>query len=182
MSAPQYPRALGSMLILLVLALAIGAVSYITWDAKQRSEKQLADIVPRHARLLGLLVTQSQLDNAIEKVQALRAQWIYPATQDAAQAGNAAQQKVRDILASAGLQVLSSQVLPAKEDKGLDRIALTLRTEGDAVALLGALAALRSQTPVVVVSEMEVQSQSTQPNMAPRLAVQLTLTVLRARS
>ena len=182
MSAPKYPRALGSVLILLVLALVIGAVSYITWGARQRAEKQLADIEPRHARLLGLLATQSTLDSAMEKVQAMRAQWVYPSTQDAAQAGNAAQQKVRDILTSAGLQVLSSQVLPAKEDKGFDRIALTLRTEGDAVALLGALASLRSQTPTVVISEMDVQSQSTQPNLPPRLAVQLTLTIMRARS
>ena len=182
MSAPKYPRAVGSALIALTLMALVGGVSYIAWGVKQRAEQQLADIEPRHARLLGLLAAQSTLDGTMEKVQALRAELIYPSTQDAAQAGNAAQQRARDILTSAGLQVLSSQVLQPKEDTGFDRIALTFRTEGHAVALLGALVALRSQTPTLVVSELEVQSQSTQPDAAPRLAVQLTLTVMRARS
>ena len=182
MTQRNHQRAVGLALTLLAAALLVGVVAYTAWGIKQRAEQRLSDIEPRHARLLGLQASQSALDAAIESVRALRAQWVYPPTQDAAQAGNAAQQRVRDILTGAGLQVLSSQVLPPKEDGDFDRVSLNFRTEGDAIALQSALVLLSSQTPTLIVSELEVQAQSNQPNMAPRLAVQFTLTVMRARS
>jgi general secretion pathway protein M len=185
MSKPQHQhqRAMGLLaLALLTMALLLGVAAFVVKGIQQRAEQRLADIEPRHARLLGLQASQATLHGAIEKVQSLRAQWAYPSTQDAAQAGNTAQQRVREIFMGAGLQVLSSQVLPPKEDKDFDRIWLTLRTEGDAMALQSALALLSAQQPVLMVSELEVQAQSNQPNMAPRLAVQWTLSVMRARS
>lgn len=175
-------RRMATAIALLLVGAIAAALAYFAWTKSQWAQARLAEIEPRHARLLGLQAGQSALDSARESVQAVRAQLVYPATQDATQAGNAAQQRVRDIFTGAGLQVLSSQVLPPKEDKGFDRIALTLRTEGDALAVHSALAVLSSQSPTIVVSEMDAQVQMSQPNTAPRLAVQFTLTVMRERS
>ncbi len=167
---------------LLAVALAGGGLAYYAWTKHRWAQERLAEVEPRHARLLGLQAGQAALDAAQEKVQAVKSQLVYPSTQDATQAGNAAQQRVRDIFTGAGLQVLSSQVLPAKEEKGFDRIALTLRTEGDALAVLSALAVLGNQSPAIVISDMDTQVQMNLPNSAPRLAVVFTLTVMRDRS
>ena len=159
------------------------AAAYFVWVKNKRLEERLVEIEARHARLLGLQAGQAALDSAQENVQAVRQRLVYPASQDVNQAGNAAQQRIRDIFSRAGLQVLSSQVLPPKEDKGFDRISLTMRTEGDALALNSALALLSDLSPTIVVAEMEVQPQLVQSSATPpRLAVQFTLTVMRDRS
>lgn len=182
MRSPAQRRQIVMVAAMIFIGLVCGALTYLAWTKYQWAQARLAEIGPRHARLLGLRASQPALEVALERVHAVRALLAYPVAQDAAQAGNAAQQRVRDILTGAGLQVVSSQVLPAKEDKGFDRIALTLRTEGDALALHSALAVLSGQMPTIVVSEMDVQAMQSQPNAAPRLAIQFTLTVMRERS
>ena len=95
------------------------------------------------------------------------------------------QQKVRDLLTRAGLTVVSSQVLPPKEEKGFDRIPLSVRAEGEVLAVDSALAVLSEQLPVMLLSDVEVRNQgalqSMNEKMAPRLTLQLSLSVLRER-
>jgi general secretion pathway protein M len=170
----------GSTFVFIAWLAAAG--SYFVWMQNKLAEERLAEIEPRHARLLGLQAAQSALNSAQDSVQAIRQQLAYPASQDATQAGNAAQQRIRDIFARAGLQVLSSQVLSPKDDKGFDRISLTMQTEGDALALNSALALLSGLSPTIIVAEMEVQPQLIQSSAPPRLSVQFTLTVMRDRS
>ena len=73
-------------------------------------------------------------------------------------------------------------MLPPKAEKGFDRIPLTVRTEGELLALQSALAVLSSQAPVIVIDELEVQVRSNPPNAEPHLAAQFNLSVLRERS
>jgi general secretion pathway protein M len=148
--------------------------------------ERLAQIEPRHARLLGLELQRADIEAAKLKASELRRQFVYPAAQDDAQTGNQAQQKVRDIFSSAGLQVLSSQVLPSKEEKGFDRIPLVVRAEGEMLAVQSALAVLGNQQPIIVIGEIDIQVQgglaNLNPKLAPRLSAQFSLSVLRERS
>ena len=83
----------------------------------------------------------------------------------------------------AGLEVLSSQVLPAKASKQFDRIPVTLRVEGEYLAFQTALAAMPSLAPTLFVEGFNVQSLPGVSPAAPiRLVVQLELYVLRAKS
>lgn len=151
-----------------------------------QGQADLAQLEPRHARLLGVLAQRSEIEATREQAQALRSEYLYPAGQDATQAGNLAQQRMRDLLTAAGMQVRSSQVLPAKEDHGFDRIGLTLAAEGDLLALQSALAVLSSQRPIVLLSDLDVRVNgglgNHVPTEAPRLTVQFSLSVLRERS
>lgn len=54
-------------------------------------------------------------------------QYAYPGSMEVTQAGNDAQQRVRGIFIQAGLDLVSSQVLPPKIRKQFDRIPLTVR-------------------------------------------------------
>ncbi|WP_311222564.1 MULTISPECIES: type II secretion system protein GspM [unclassified Acidovorax] len=149
------------------------------------AQGQLATLEPRHARLLGLEVQREEIASVLSKANQMRAQYIYPATQDPNQTGNVAQQKVRDIFNAAGLQIRSSQVLPSKDEKGFDRIPLTLRTEGDLIAVQSALAVLSSQLPIIILDDLEIQVvgglASANPKFTPKLTVQFGLSVLRER-
>lgn len=168
-----------------LLLLPLVLLGWYVAEKHQWAEEQLAKLEPRHARLLGLEAQQADIKSVREKAAAARIQFVYPSTQDANQTGNLAQQKVRDIFSAAGLLVISSQVLPAKEEKGFDRIPLTLRTEGELLALQSALAVLSSQLPTIVINDLDVQVQggvaTLNAKTVPRLSVQFNLSVLRER-
>ncbi|AVP58854.1 type II secretion system protein GspM [Pulveribacter suum] len=149
------------------------------------ADERLAQLEPRYARLLGLERQRAELEAATRKASELHAGYLYPSGQDGSQTGNQAQQKVRDIFTAAGLQISSMQVLPAKEEKGLDRIPLLVRAEGDILGVQSALAVLGGQSPVILLNELDLQVQgglvNVNPKAAVRLAIQFNLSVLRDR-
>jgi general secretion pathway protein M len=81
------------------------------------------------------------------------------------------------------MQIISSQVLPSKEEEGFDRVPIALRVEGELMALQGALVGLNGQSPEFWVDSLAVQTigavLATQPQ---RLGVQFTISVLRRRA
>lgn len=175
-----------STAVLLVLGLLVlvvtGAALYVV-DKHRWAQARLAELEPRHARLVGLEAAAPELDRAEAQARATLAQLAYPASQEATQAGNNAQQRARAVLGRAGLEVLSSQVLPPRTDKQFDRIVVAVRLEGDLLALQSALVALASEAPAMFVESFSVQAMAApRPEAAPRLSVQLNLFVLRGRS
>jgi general secretion pathway protein M len=166
----------------LVLMLPVVLLGSYAANKYQWAKEQLSSLEPRYARLLGLESQQKELNDAAAQAKLLRGKFLYPAEQDATQAGNAAQQRVREIFSNAGLQVNSSQVLASKKEKGFERVPLTVRTEGDLLSLQTALAALAGQSPVIVIDDFDVQVvgglSATNP---PRLATSFGLSVLRAQ-
>lgn len=169
----------------LVVCLLLGGFTLIVMQKHGAAVQRIADVEPRYARMLGLQQQRTELDAALAYSKALRAQYVYPATEDAAQTGNAAQQRTRDIFSSAGLQIVSSQVLPAKADKGVERIPLSVRVEGDLLSLQSALAVLSSQSPLIFLDDLDVQAQTfgnENSPLATRLAAQFSMSVLREPS
>ena len=173
---------LGTIALVLLPLVALGVYAA---NKHQWAQARMAELEPRYARLKGLDLQREEIDQALERAIQIRAEYVYPASQDAAQTGNAVQQKVRDLLTRAGLTVVSSQVLPPKEEKGFDRIPLSVRAEGELLAVDSALAVLSVQLPVMLLSDVEVRNQgalqSMNEKMAPRLTLQLSLSVLRER-
>ena len=169
--------------LLVLLPLVVGGI----YVAKKHmwAQARLSEFEPRFARLRGLDLQRDEIDLARERALKIRAEYVYPAAQDVAQTGNAVQQKVRELLTTAGLTVVSSQVLPSKDEHGFDRIPVTVRAEGELLAVDSALSVLGEQLPVMLLSDVEVRNQGVLQGMnekvAPRLTLQLTLTVLRER-
>ena len=179
----QWIILLGSALLVALPIIFSGV--YIA-QKHQWAKARLAELEPRYARLAGVDTQRASIDQALSRANHIQAEYIYPRNLDAVQTGNAVQQKVRDLLTSAGLTVVSSQVLPAKEDKGFDRIPLTVRAEGELLAVDTALSVLGEQLPVLLMSDIEVRNQGTLQSMndkaPPRLTLQLAFSVLRERS
>jgi len=165
-----------------VALLAGGVLAYVV--AKHRwAQAALAEIEPRHARLLGLQASAGDLDRALTERRAALARQAYLASQDLAVASSDAQQRAREVFTKAGLQVASTQILPPKPVEGFDRIPLVLRLEGDLAALQAALVTLPTQTPALFVDGFNVQTTGMPiPDAPQRLNIQVNLFVLRVRT
>lgn len=170
---------------LIVLLLPFLALGWYVAHKHQWAQARLEELEPRYARLLGLEAQRPDIVAGLAQADAARSQYTYPASQDANQSGNAAQQRIRDIFSSAGLQVISSQVMPPKDEKIFDRIPITVRTEGEMLAVQSALAVLSNQVPVIIINELEILLpgglSNANPKVTPRLAASFNLSVLRER-
>lgn len=163
-------------------ALAVAAIA--AWLVTQHvwASERLAELEPRYARLVGIERSAAALDAALVQRRALLARHAYAQSADVARAGSDAQQRAREIFSKAGLEVSSTQVLPAKAVDGFDRIPVVIRVEGDLPALQGALVVLPAQAPTLFVEGLNIQtSGNARPDGSQRLAVQLNLFVLRGR-
>ena len=80
----------------------------------------------------------------------------------------------------AGLDIVSSQVLAPKSEKTFDRIPLSVRAEGQLLALQSALVGLSSQSPAILIEGLNVQTVgAVRADKPQRLGVQFSLSVLR---
>lgn len=173
--------ALLGMLTLAVVALIAVAVFGAT--KYQWAQERLASLEPRYARLLGLEKGAGQLTQALAAAQTQLAQCCYAEDKDATQAGNDAQQRLRGIFTSAGMQIISSQVMPPKDEDGFDRIPIAMRLEGELIGLQSALIGLQRQSPELWVDSLAIQTiGAVLPTQPQRLGVQLTISVLRRRT
>ena len=179
------PRAMETaalLSLLLLLAALAGGIAFFVQGIHTADEERLETIEPRFARLAGLATDKGELAAAVAATKAAVSRHIYPASREASQAGNDAQQRARDMFSRAGLEVLSSQVMPAKPGKQFDRIPITVRVEGEYLVFQTALAAMPSLTPTLFVEGFNVQTIAGPKPDVLRLVVQLELFVLRARS
>lgn len=169
--------------LLAMFCLPFLAVGGYLITKNQWAKSRIAELEPRYARLKGLDSNRTELGRMLGDSVATIAQYAYPRTQDVSQAGNEAQQRVRDIATRAGLSLVSSQVLPAKVDGPFDRIPLVVRLEGELPQLQAALVVISSQSPTLNFESFSIQTiGAVKSEVQQRLAIQLNLFVLRARS
>lgn len=169
----------------LILAVALlAALGAVVWQKHSWAQDRLAEVEPRYARLAGLEANRAELDVTLAATQASLARSVYGPGQDASRAGNDAQQRARDVFTKAGLDVVSTQVLPIdKQEERFDRIPIVVRLEGDVVALQSAMTVLPTLTPFLFVEGMSVQAMgAVKPDAPQRLSAQFNLFVLRQRS
>ena len=178
----------------LLLALLLAGAGYLV-NKYAWAQDRLRDIEPRHALMTGLAQENDKLADIQSQLGGNYARYVYPAKGDASQDGNEALQRVRDMATAAKLQVLSSQVMPSREEQGLQRIGLNLRVEGPYEAVMQFLTTLSRSEPAIYSESTQLTSQSAgrfmpaqrrgqgqpQPDTPPLDATaQLTLFVLKA--
>jgi general secretion pathway protein M len=166
--------------LLLVLPLVAAAFFVITHHASVL--KHIESLEPRYARLLGLSERQAEFQTLGLQAGEQLKRLAYPASQDATQAGNDAQQRIRALFADSKLEISSIQVLPSREAGLFDRIPIDLRVEGDLTGIQNALALLSAQSPVVLTEEITLQTiGAVKPASIQRLSGQFIFSVFRAR-
>jgi general secretion pathway protein M len=170
-----------ALTLLALLLPAIGG-AYIVWGKHQHVQSLIADLEPRYARLQGLLDRRADLQALEAKASEQLVRLSYPKTQDVAKSGNDAQQRIRSLFAENHLEIISIQVLPAKETGKFDRISINLRVEGDLSGIQTALGRLTGLSPIVVLDNLALQTiGAVRPASIQRLSGQFTFSVFRVR-
>ena len=77
-------------------------------------------LLPRIARLEGLIASGDQIEGSAEKVGRLVANLVYPVTADRDTVSATLQKDVRQILVESGMSVSNSQVLPVRQEEVFD--------------------------------------------------------------
>lgn len=168
-----------ALLALLALALAAGYVAQKHAWARQTLE----DVEPRYERLAGVLRAQDQLQRSHAAALTLLEAYAYPASREAGQVATDAQQRLNSAFRDASLNLLSSQILPAREDGSLQLIPISVRAEGDLDALRKALVALAEHQPLIRLESIVVQrGRKGNQETAVRLNIQATFAVWRRLS
>ena len=176
------PAQVSAVALVLGLVVFVGGISAFVVSRHLWAQDRLAEVEPRYARLVGLGESGPALDTALAERRAFLTRHSYPASQDVARAGSDALQRARETLSRAGLDVSITQVLPAKEIDGFDRIPLMLRLEGELPALQSALTVLPTLSPSLFFESFNVQTVGMPRADGPqRLTLQANLFVLRNR-
>ncbi|MGB3072363.1 MAG: type II secretion system protein GspM [Ottowia sp.] len=181
------PKALRSEHVWLLIAAAVLAAVLIAGigfvAAKHHwATSTMEQLEPRYARLAGLRDSGERLKATEKELSANLARLAYGPDSDPAQAGNDALQRLRTAMASRGLQVSSSQVLPAREEGGFLRIGLNLRVDGDMTALRDLLRDMAAeQKPVIFGESIQFSSQPARTQQQ-NITTQLNLFVLKVQS
>lgn len=117
---------LAAVLLAAVLAFASVLIQKYVW-----AQNTLKDVAPRHAMLSGLQAQDTQLKALQIELKKNHASFVVSSDSDESRVGTDALQRVRDLAIKNGLQVVSSQVMPSRDESGLQRIGLSFRIEGD---------------------------------------------------
>lgn len=175
------PKETVALLLLLgvVFLLPILAAGSYVYAKHHWAQARMQELEPRYARLVGLDQQRDALAEATQRAHTMHSWYLHPLDKDANQTGNEIQERVRSILSSAGMGIVSSQVLPAKQDKGLEHIAIAVRADGDITSLQGALMGLAEQKPALLVDDVHITAQGGDDKGPQRLAVQLNVLALR---
>lgn len=162
-----------------LVALLVSAVSFVITRHHWATDL-VEQLEPRYARLEGLRASGATLQQTEQALSANLARLAFGAEGDPAQAGNAALQHLRSAMSSRGVQVSSSQVLPAREEGSFLRIGLNLRVEGELTALrdlMRDMAQPQTQMPVIFSESIQLSNQARTDNVV----AQLNLFVLKVR-
>lgn len=165
--------------VLLVLGV-IGVAASQAWGRYLQAQAALEELEPRHARLLGLQGADAPLKKTVLDAYALLQRWIYPPEQELGKAGNDVQQRARRAAEASGMTVVSSQVLPARNEGAVDQVPVSLTLEGNVQGLQMTLSALTGEKPVLFVDSLSLRAIDRGDPKQPQL-VSATLVVMSLR-
>jgi general secretion pathway protein M len=146
---------------------------------------QINGIEPRVARMLGLIEKEEALRSSLSGVRSIMNDHVYRKATDAEGVAASLQAEARRIVASSGMEVTNSQVLPIRKREMFDYIAIKLVARGTLNQLDESLAELANFRPVIFVESIDAfpnRRRGRDSEEEQVLTVSLELLSLRAAS
>lgn len=163
-----------------ILALVWLLIALNFWGKYRAYHQESKDLIPRIARLSGLMESEASLRNANDLVSGQLAGLTFPAASDPAAAGASMQQQIRNTFEKAGLTVAGSQILPPRVDPLFTRIQLEVTANGPLESLEAALLELPELRPLILIDSLNIQPARTRRGDASQsVSVRIRLTSLR---
>lgn len=176
-------RSRAQMSLTITLSVAVGALilaNLALWQLHAAQARQLSDIEPRIARLLGVQQALPTIGQALAEVRVEILKEAYPSTNPAAQIGTALQQRVRQILEQAQMVIEGSQTLPPINQPGYEVLPMNITAQGSLEALVTALNRLQEERPRITIQKLSLQpTRGSKGNGGQVLRLEARLSVLR---
>ena len=148
------------------------------WSLRGAYQEDIDRLVPRIARLRGLVEHEQQLRESAGQVDQYVLNLVYPASLDADTAAATLQTDVRGMASRAGLTVSNSQILRVREQENFDYIGLKLTVSGELGALDETLAEFSRYRPLLLVEEFNVWPERTRKEEESRQLLSATIELL----
>ncbi|AQA20222.1 hypothetical protein BST95_08620 [Halioglobus japonicus] len=169
---------------LLIPVLIYLSLVFDAWGLRASYQEDIERLQPRIARMQGVQAFEGELSASAGTVQDQISSLVYPPTIDAASAGASLQKDIRQLMATAGLTVSNSQLLPVREEEKFDYISLKLTVAGEMPAFDAALASLMEFSPRVTLAMLDTwptrQRRSKGAPQAQQVTATIELVALRA--
>ena len=183
MNSVSSPSQMHRLAALLLLALMMGLFYMLVdrvWIGQYRLYQTNAErLQDRLHNLQRLATARPELEKAIQSIrddQRTAAYFLPPAPPTLAAAD--LQQRVKSLVEGSGGSLLSVQALPAVEEGGVVRVAVSIALQGNVDSLQKMLHSLESQVPLLFVDNLEVTARQFRPRLpdgsvAPYTRIQL---------
>ena len=183
MNSVSSPSQMHRLAALLLLALMMGLFYMLVdrvWIGQYRLYQTNAERQQDRLHNLQRLATaRPELEKAIQSIrddQRTAAYFLPPAPPTLAAAD--LQQRVKSLVEGSGGSLLSVQALPAVEEGGVVRVAVSIALQGNVDSLQKMLHSLESQVPLLFVDNLEVTARQFRPRLpdgsvAPYTRIQL---------
>ena len=156
----------------------LSALGYLM-SARAGFSEQIDSIEPRIARLQGLIINESALREAVSGVSDVINDNVYSKSTSSAAVAASLQAEARRMLASAGMEVTNSQVLPVRQRDGFDYVAVKVVARGSLSGLEESLGALARFRPVILIESIDAFPNRQRNAEVQVLTVSLDLLSLR---
>ena len=154
--------ALSRFAVLFVPMLAIGLFvcmpGYLLFDFNARIEKEIEQLSARYSRQKSLQVAGPLIANSLNESNLELRKRLYIANNELNKFSNEFQESVKAMFVGAGVEVISTIILPVRNDKGVEEVTVEIRMEGTYEKIYNALESIGSHSPRLFVRSMSLQS------------------------
>ena len=154
----SYQRWLALGLLVLVLLLVIFVVISPLVSTGLEYYEQKQELAFRLQRSINIVARKDSVAENVERIKQQYQQQNYFSTRDTEALTSADLQKfIKTAISKAGGQLTSTQVLPGRNEDGLNRVTVKVRMSGDIEALRSVLQDIESSMPVMIVDQIDIR-------------------------
>lgn len=157
--SPEKSRQLALGLLVAAVVVAIAGIVVPTYLAHRHYDTAIAGLSDRIERYHRINATRPEVARNLEAVRAKDSRKFFLRAGGTALSAAEAQEAMRTLVEGAGGRLITTQVLPAKDEGAYKQITVNVQLTSNIVALRRILNTIESGTPMLFVDNLLVRSQ-----------------------
>ena len=153
-------RALALTILLLLLAGLVAAVVLPVWSANRHFDTRIEQMESRLAILRRAASIGAELKAEYDRLQRSQASDIHYLKSRSDALGAAELQRIlKRVATPKGAEIISTQILPSKQEEGATRVTLRVRMRGSLETLVGVFYALETGNPYLFLNNVALRGR-----------------------
>jgi len=153
-------RALALTILLLLLAGLVAAVVLPVWSANRHFDTRIEQMESRLAILRRSASIGAELKAEYDRLQRSQASDVHYLKSRSDALGAAELQRIlKRVATPKGAEIISTQILPSKQEEGVTRVTLRVRMRGSLETLVGVFYALETGNPYLFLNNVALRGR-----------------------